>query len=179
MRYFVAVAEEENVTRAATRLHVSQSTLSRQIADLEEELKLDLFLHGAKSIRLTEAGRVFLDEARAVLLRSEQAVQLARAVASPKEAVLNVSYAPSPTLELLPQTLRIFQDAHPAVEVKLHIASAEETFRGLCSGQFDLALAVVAPRRKNAGLVSEEFRRYGIASLSPAGIRSPPPRRWA
>src|SRR5258707_8324508 len=73
LRYFVAVAEEQNVTRAAARLHVSQPPLSRQIRDLEEELGVALFEHGAKSVRLTEPGRVFLTEAQAVLRRAHEA----------------------------------------------------------------------------------------------------------
>src|SRR2546430_14336305 len=78
LRYFVAVAEEQNVTRAAARLHVSQPPLSRQIRDLEEELGIALFEHGAKAVRLTEAGRVFLNEARSVLQRADEAVRPAR-----------------------------------------------------------------------------------------------------
>jgi len=80
LRYFVAVAEEENVSRAALKLHVSQPGLSRQIRDLEDEIGFQLFERSAKSLRLTAAGKVFLGEARAVLQRASEAVEKARAV---------------------------------------------------------------------------------------------------
>ena len=68
LRYFVAVAEAENVLRAATqKLHVSQPAVSRQIRDLEDELDVPLFERTRKAVHLTDAGRVFLREARAVL----------------------------------------------------------------------------------------------------------------
>src|SRR3989442_15197660 len=81
LRYFVAVAEAENVSRAALKLHVSQPALSRQIRDLEDELGFLLLKRSAKSVRLTEAGRAFLAEAHAVLQRVEDAVRAARAIA--------------------------------------------------------------------------------------------------
>src|SRR2546426_12713968 len=108
LRYFIGVAEEENVSRAALKLHVSQPALSRQIRDLEEELGFLLLERSAKSVRLTEAGRTFLAEARAVLQRTEEAVQAARAVATGSEE-LHVGYAPSLTARILPATLRAFQ----------------------------------------------------------------------
>lgn len=82
LRYFVAVAEEENVSRAALRLHVSQPSLSRQIRDLEDELGFELLERTAKSIRLTDAGRTFLTESREVLRRVEKAVAAARRIAT-------------------------------------------------------------------------------------------------
>src|SRR5206468_10015089 len=82
LRYFVAVAEMENVSRAALKLHVSQPALSRQIRDLEDEIGFSLLERTAKSVRLTDAGRAFLDNARALLQNADEAVTKARAVAS-------------------------------------------------------------------------------------------------
>src|SRR5436189_472732 len=97
LRYFVAVAEMENVSRAALKLHVSQPALSRQIRDLEDELGFFLLERSAKAVRLTEAGRTFLTEARAVLERTDEAVKAAREVATGERGELHVGYAPSLT----------------------------------------------------------------------------------
>src|SRR2546421_7982233 len=93
LRYFVAVAQQENVSRAALKLHVSQPALSRQVRDLEEELGFPLLERSAKSVRLTAAGRAFLTEARAVLQRAEEGIKTARAIAH-GGVQLHVGYAP-------------------------------------------------------------------------------------
>src|SRR5476651_1274828 len=95
LRYFVAVAEEENVSRAALKLHVSQPGLSRQVRDLEAELGFLLLERSGKSVRLTDAGRMFLSEAKSVMQRAEEAVQAARAVATGKRGEIQIGYAPS------------------------------------------------------------------------------------
>src|SRR5215471_11845588 len=120
LRYFVAAAEAQNVSRAALKLHVSQPALSRQIRDLEEELGFPLFQRSAKSVRLTDAGTMFLKEARAVVQRAADAVAAARAVAAGGQSEIHVGYAPSLTARILPPTLRAFQAEFPKVRVKLH-----------------------------------------------------------
>src|SRR5687768_8325510 len=144
LRYFIAVAEEENVSRAALKLHVSQPALSRQVRDLEEELGFLLLERSAKSVRLTDAGRAFLTEARAVLQRTDEAVKTARAVAT-RGGELHVGYAPSLTARMLPATLRAFQAELPEVRVKLHDFSTEEMLAGLREAKLQLAFVVRLP----------------------------------
>src|SRR5215203_1894116 len=115
LRYFVAVAEEENVTRAAARLHVSQPPLSRQIRDLEDELGVALFERSAKSLRLAEAGRIFLIEARAVLERADQAAASVKNLGAGLTGELNVGFAPSLAVDILPRALRNLQRDAPKI----------------------------------------------------------------
>ena len=98
LRYFVAVAEAQNVLRAATqKLHVSQPAVSRQIRDLEDELGVQLFERTGKSVRLSEPGRVFLKAVREVLERVDEAVKETRAVAGADETEQHVGYSPTTT----------------------------------------------------------------------------------
>ncbi len=162
LKYFVAVAEEQNITRAARRLRVSQPPLSRQIRDLEEELGVALLARSPKSVRLTEAGQVFLLEARAVLARAEEATLTVRAVASGRRGEIHIGYAPSLTVELLPRALREFQEKNPGVRVTLHDMSTEEMLAGLREGRLHLALMIQLPRKVLGGLRFDELRRYAV-----------------
>lgn len=160
LRYFIAVARAENVTRAALKLHVSQPALSRQIRDLEEELGFSLLERTPKSVRLTEAGRVFLLEAQAVLDRADEAVDKARAKAGQFEGKLQLGYAPSPSVEVLPRVLRSFQAKFPSVRVLLHDLSAEEMISQLHEGKLDVALTVRPLGKSSRGLSFQELARY-------------------
>ncbi len=146
LRYFVAVAEAENVSRAALKLHVSQPPLSRQIRDLEDELGFLLLKRTAKSVSLTEAGRTFLNEARAVLQRADEGVKKARAVATAGETDLHVGYSPTPFAEILPKTLRGFQRAMPKVHVRLHDWSNKTILAGIRDGRLQLGLTTRSPK---------------------------------
>lgn len=182
LRYFIEVALEENVTRAAEKLHVSQPALSRQVKDLEEELGFPLLVRTAKSVSLTEAGRVFLDEASEVLERLEKGIGKARAVAEEGGGEIRVGYAPSLTVKILPPTIRAFQAEFPNVKVKLHDLSSEEMLEGFRDGSLDFVLMPEAKIRSVNGcrfeaLKTEELRlavgaEHPFANLDTVPVRS-------
>lgn len=169
LRYFVAAAEAENVSRAAMKLHLSQPALSRQIRDLEEDLGFSLFERSAKSVRLTEAGKTFLTEARAVLQRADEAVNTARAITTSGPAELPVGYAPSPMVRIMPRTLRVFQAQLPKVRVRLHDLSTEEMLAGIREGELQIAFLVRPNRGMLRGLRFEELAREPMCLAVPPG----------
>jgi len=169
LRYFVAVAEEENVSRAALKLHVSQPALSRQVRDLEAEIGFALFERDAKSLRLTEAGRVFLPEAWEVIRRAGEAVTKARAVAHGPGGEIAVGYAPSLTFQILPKALRSFQEAMPNVKVALHDLSTEEMLFGLLEGRLHAALLPKPTGGALKRLNFAEIARYALCGAVAPG----------
>jgi DNA-binding transcriptional LysR family regulator len=169
LRYFVAVAEAENVSRASLKLNISQPPLSRQIRDLEDELGFLLLKRTAKSVSLTEAGRTFLNEARAVLQRADEGVKKARAVATAGETDLHVGYSPTPFAEILPKTLRGFRKAMPKVHVRLHDRSNKTVLDGVRDGRLQIGLIT---RSQKAGALrdvqyEELFRQRVCVAVAP------------
>jgi len=146
LRYFVAVAEMENVSRAATeKLHVAQPSLSRQIRDLENEIGAQLLERTAKSVRLTDAGRAFFDEARAILKHADQAMLKARAIAGKVKTELRVGDWPLVTGRIMPQILRAYQPAMPNVHVQLHDWTIDKNIAGVRDGRLQLAITIRPP----------------------------------
>lgn len=120
LRYFVAVAEEEHVTRAAARLRIAQPPLSRQIHQLEAELGVALFVRHGRRLRLTEAGRQFLDGARATLRSAEHAIARARDADRGVVGRLAVGFVESSVHGgLPPDLLRRFRARHPGISLTL------------------------------------------------------------
>jgi DNA-binding transcriptional LysR family regulator len=168
LRYFVAVAEMENVSRAALKLRVSQPALSRQIRDLEEEIGFLLFERRGKAVRLTEPGRVFFKEASEVLLHADDAVKKARATAKADETELHVGYSPTPVALILPKVLRACQHAIPKVHIKLHDLANLENIERLRDGRLQLAFVVHPPKASALhGLRYEELIRQQICLAVP------------
>jgi DNA-binding transcriptional LysR family regulator len=138
LRYFVAVAETGNISRAAKTLFLTQPALSRQIRALEEHLGQRLFDRRAHAVELTAAGVSFLSDARALVHHAGEVEQRARAAA--RGVWLRVGYAPSLASGILSAAVASFSQAHPEARVELFDLSTAEMFSGLAACELDVVL---------------------------------------
>ncbi|MCO4863295.1 LysR family transcriptional regulator [Cupriavidus sp. WGlv3] len=146
LHYFVAVAEEEHVGRGAERLHISQSPLSRQIAQLEEKLGLVLFERSQQRIRLTRDGRTFLAETRAFLTHGTRLESLARRLGRGDEGGLCIGYLEYAMHSgILPNALRELRQDRPAVHIALYNQQSATQLEGLRQRSLDIALVCDPP----------------------------------
>jgi DNA-binding transcriptional LysR family regulator len=160
LRYFVAVAEASNFTKAAAQLRVAQPAVSRQVQDLEDELGVDLLRRSPRSVTLTAEGKLFLEDARELLKRADEWVAKVRALARGEFGKLHIGYSPSPSVDLLPAALVAFQKAAPRVKVVLHDLAGDELCAGLLDGSLEVAVMAQPTGALAAGLAFEELRRY-------------------
>jgi DNA-binding transcriptional LysR family regulator len=141
LRYFVAVADELHFGRAARLLGIAQPPLSQQIQQLERELGVELFVRARRRVTLTEAGRVFLAEARAILQRTAAAATAARRAARGETGSLSVGVVASATYGLIPRVFRTFRDRHPDVALTLAILNGALQVAALRAGRIQLGIA--------------------------------------
>src|SRR3954454_10896492 len=133
LRYFVAVAEELHFGRAAERLFIVQPALSKQIASLEKELGVELFLRSKRHVELTPAGAALLEDARQVLAQAEGAKLRAQLASRGEVGVLEVGFVVPVLYDLLPHMLRAFRARYPTVQVSLHELHSRQIINGVLS----------------------------------------------
>jgi len=140
LRYFVTVAAELNISRASARLRISQPAVSRQLRDLEEELRVALFVREKHGLKLTPAGQSFLAHAHDLLRRSSDAVKQMAAFSEQARETLTVGYIAPALSSILAPALRSFSEAHPHAEVALREMTPGEQVKALRADRIDLAL---------------------------------------
>ena len=140
LRYFLAVAEELSFRRAAERLHLAQPPLSLQIKNLETGLGVKLFERSTRMVRLTTAGRVFLEETRLVLAAAEQAELRVRKAEHGLVGTLRIGVLAPTATSRLAAVLRSFRQKHPGVQFSLHEATSVEQLHKLRTDQIDVGL---------------------------------------
>lgn len=131
LKYFIAVAEELNIGRAAARLHISQPPLTRQIQQLEEELGAQLFLRTPRGVELTQAGEIFLRDALNIRSLMEQAQERTRQAGQGRLGRMDIGIFGSGILDVIPKVLHSFRAQHPGVEIVLHTMSKKEQIEAL------------------------------------------------
>jgi DNA-binding transcriptional LysR family regulator len=142
----VVLAEELNFTRAAHRLRITQSALSRQITELEKQHGFQLFNRDRKrAAQVTDAGRTFVEEARSALLHADRAIHLARAAHNGYENVLLVGHAPDADPVWISTLLTIRLPLFPKLKVRLITHFAMELVRGVLANELHMALVTAPP----------------------------------
>jgi DNA-binding transcriptional LysR family regulator len=167
LRYFVAVAEELNVRRAAERLHVSQPPLSRQIHDLEAEIGAQLFIRGKRGMQLTEAGQFLLLEARQILGQSERAIRLTNAASRGEAGRLSIAYSAAIFDPAFTQAIRVFRQRFPLVELAMREVSFSGQLQALLSKELDIGYVVFGSLQTEKDFASECMREVPTCIVLP------------
>ncbi|AJK49176.1 LysR family transcriptional regulator [Burkholderia plantarii] len=171
LRYFLAVAEEGQFTRAAERLAMQQPPLSQQIRLLEEEIGFDLFVRQPRGVELTPAGRAFAQNAGLVLDTLQQGIAHARRIARGELGAIAVGLTSSAGFHpLTTDAIRAFRAANPGIEISLSERNAAELIEGLSNGQLQVAF-LRKPVDTPPGVAFEQMLDEPMVVVLPVGHR--------
>src|SRR6266403_5853451 len=160
LRYFVAVAEDLNFTKAAAKLHLAQPSLTRQIHHLEEEIGVRLLNRSKNQVALTEEGRSFLVDAKRILALAAESVLSVQRLSRGETGQLNIAYLSNFDFELLPETLGTFRQSFPHVALNLFDMTPAEQFRALEARKIDLGFIGLRPPAGTRELHWEAIARH-------------------
>jgi DNA-binding transcriptional LysR family regulator len=163
MQGAIALAEDLNFSRAAERLHISQPTLSKQIVELESQLGFRLFVRNHQVVEVTDAGRMFVEEAREAVLHAERAVLSATAVFNGADEILNIGKSPYTDPFLVTMLLSVRLPLFPGMRVKLWSNYSNELARQLIAGSLDLGLITGVPDTPKLSVLTVADNPFYIA----------------
>src|ERR1700687_3987362 len=167
--YFVAVAEERHVTRAAARLGIQQPPLSQQIRALEAELQVQLFRRKPRGVELTQAGEALFTEARAILQQIEHAITAMRRTARGEAGRIGLGFTSSASFHpFVPQAIREYRETHPLVGLTLEESGTGELVEALLAERLDAAF-VRSPIGPAEGIAVHSVLEEAMVAALPAG----------
>ncbi|WP_236835579.1 LysR family transcriptional regulator [Blastococcus sp. KM273129] len=170
LEHFLAVVEEGSFTRAAARVYMVQSSLSASLLSLERELGTELFVRGHRGAELTDAGRAFLDPARAVLRDVDRAQDAVAEVEGLLRGSVRVATVPLPRELDMSPTISAFREGHPGVDLRLVPAGTQEAVQLVADGEPDFAIAPLPPQVGRT-LRFEKLYSTPLVAVCPAGHR--------
>lgn len=141
LRYFAAVADQLSFTRAAEKVHVTQSTLSHQIKQLEDEIGLRLFNRIGKRVVITDTGEMLLNSVTKALREIDEGLQAVKGAASPLSGTIRVGATHTFGISLIPSCIALFQSAEPTVGVEVRELSSSAVERALLGDEIELGIA--------------------------------------
>ena len=169
LRYFVAVGEEQHYGRGAQRLRVAQPALSRQIQDLEDELGFQLFDRLPRGVKISAAGKSFLEDARRILQQVNEATTRARRVARGQSGTLRVGFTENASWHgVVPESFRKFRQEQPDAELQVNPLSSLEQFEAVRSGRLDAGFIFNMPKTDRE-LDQIPVASHNIALAAPKG----------
>lgn len=151
LRYFLSVARHRNFTEAAREFYLTQPAITHQISALEQELGAQLFTRTTRSVSLTRAGELFLEDAKHILDGEERALERLRQLKGPEELELKIGYLNSPCRHFLPRILSAYQQRYPQVRLELTRKNATGLYEASGAGAFDLIFSVLSDLRQLGG----------------------------
>ena len=169
LRSFVTVAEQLSFIRSARLLHLSQSALTEQIKKLEEELGVLLLIRDRRSVKLTQAGLVFLAEARATLTRARQAAERVQKAARGEMGKLRIGFVSSAALEIVPGIVVAFRTQFPGVTLDLMNLRTSSQIKALMTGSIDIGFLRLP--LSNDGLAIRVIHREPFVLVLPGDHR--------
>jgi len=169
LRYFQAIAEELSFSRAARRLNVVQPALSRALKELEAELGVQLLARTQRSVELTAAGKVLLDETGLLFERLDQTVRRVRRAAAGQEGELRLGYIGPPVQPFLGRLLAEYARRCPGVTVHLEERTPERVWEMVARGRLDAGLTRPVPAHAALGMKTQVLRAERLCAAVPAG----------
>lgn len=152
LRYFISVAEHLNFTEAARQLFVAQPAVSQQIASLEKQMGVQLFIRDKHSVRLTNAGTVFLKDAKDIFNRFEESVEKARQAEYGMIGKINIGLLSAPVRKLLPNLVRQFRRKYPNINIHFNFYHLGQILEKLKTDEIDLAFTLSLGLQSIGGL---------------------------
>lgn len=142
LQYFVTIAKEENITRAANSLHITQPTLSRQMKILEEELNVKLFTRGNHNVVLTEEGQLFKKRADELLAMSKKIQNEFQVIGKPIEGDIYLGCGETKEIKHVGKVLKVIQQTYPKVRLHIYSGNAEDISNRLDKGLLDFGILI-------------------------------------
>lgn len=168
LRYFVAVAERLNFTRAAEELHVAQPAVSQQVKTLEEELGVALLIRDKRSVKLTAAGVAFLREAREILAHADKSMLVAQRAARGEIGTLSIGCFSSAVLEFLPALLQSYRAQFPDVRVQLYEMTVDQQAQAFAQERIDVGFTRPLSAAQRKTLEQEHVYRDRLVLALPS-----------